>query len=155
MNKQLQQVIYNTILEYPAKSDYELTDILKQKKIHVSRSTVWKARTKFVSALDYQLAQKTAGKFLADFSMAAEYWKKQIDQLEEQKSNPNKVLIMTKEGPQEKEVPKSDAEIREIMRQQNILFLARQGEAVEVMRLMQSGRIPIPDQSRKEAGPAQ
>jgi hypothetical protein len=46
------------------------------------------------------------------------------------------------------------------MRQQedlwkNILFLARQGEAVEVMRLMQSGRIPIPDQSRKEAGPAQ
>lgn len=155
MKQELKVQVYKEFLERPDSTDYEIAE-----RLNLSRSAVWRARNKVIRSIDYKLAASVAGKFLVDFQMASDYWKKQISELEDQKSKPNKVLVMTKDGPQEKEVPKSDAEIREIMRQQedlwkNILFLARQGEAVEVLRLMEAGRIPIPDQSRKEDRPSQ
>jgi hypothetical protein len=109
---------------------------------------VWRIRCKIITAIDYELAKKVAGKFLADFQMATDYFKTQIERLENLKTREKTVHHSTKDGgvftTEEKLSP---MEILAIEKQQtelwkNILFIARQGEAVEVMRLIQNGRIP-------------
>lgn len=116
--------------------------------LNLSRSSVWRVRCKIISTIDYKLAKKVAGKFLADFQMATDYFKTQIERLEQLKEQTKAVHHYTKDGrafTTDEEL--SPLDILAIEKQltelwKNILFIARQGEAVEVMRLIQNGRIP-------------
>ena len=138
--------VYRTIVEHPALSDYEVADKLKG----VSRSTVNLCRKQFIEKLDYELARNVAGKFLADFQQASDYFKIQIDRLEDLKK---KKKFMARNNNETKEIETFEVEldpidILSIEKQQtelwkNIIFLARQSEAVEVMKLIQNGRITV------------
>lgn len=143
MRQELKDAIYTKILEFPAASDYVIADKLKG----VSRSTVYRARNKLVKAIDYELAKQVAGKFLVDFQMASDYFKLQIERLEKLKEK-TKIIQrnnVTTGKVESNEVPLDPIDILAIEKQQselwkNILFLARQGEAIEVMRIMGNGR---------------
>jgi len=143
VNSELKTQTYQLMLDHPTWSDRQIGDDL-----NISRSAVWRIRCKVITAIDYELAKKVAGKFLADFQMASDYFKTQIERLEKLKNKPKTILRETKEGGTfADEIPLSTLDILQIEKQQtelwkNILFVARQGEAVEVMRLMQNGRIP-------------
>ncbi|GEM_PF-3612110 len=157
MNGELKKVVYQTILTYPTKSDYEIADHLNEQKYNVNRSLVYRTRNKLVGAIEYTLAQKVAGKFLADFQMASDYFKLQIERLENLKSRKQTIFKKAPEGHMyPEEVDLGPMEILAIEKQQtelwkNIIFLARQGEAIEVMRLIQNGRIPIPTTTSTES----
>ncbi len=137
--------VYRTIVEHPALSDYEVADKLKG----VSRSTVNLCRKQFIEKLDYELARNVAGKFLADFQQASDYFKIQIDRLENLKKEKKILHEYDEQG--NKIAGETDLEPLDILaieKQQtelwkNIIFLARQSEAVEVMKLIQNGRITI------------
>ena len=110
--------------------------IIQQKeianKLNVSEATVSRALKILLGSNDFKLGQMLAGKFLEEFQMATDYWKMQIKSLEELKdgeADTDTLLKIMKE--------QSD-------RWEKILFLARQGEAVEVMRLMKNGAIQLP-----------
>lgn len=143
MNRELKTKTYQTILDHPTWTDRQIGEHLK-----LSRSAVWRVRCKIISAIDYELAKKVAGKFLADFQMATDYFKSQIERLEQLKKETKTVYHSTKDdGSFTTKESLSPLEILQIEKQQtelwkNILFIARQGEAVEVMRLIQNGRIP-------------
>ena len=153
--------VYTHILTYPTKSDYTIAD-----ELNLSRSHVWRLRKKIIGAIEYTLAQKVAGQFLLDFQMAGDYFKTQIGKLEKQKTetegykeNGKKTIYKKgKEGQsfaEEVDLNEFDKmqinrEIREIEKQQTdlwvkIMMFARQGEAIEVMRLMKNGTIQLPD----------
>jgi len=92
---------------------------------------VSKALKSVMGTHDNPLRQMFAGKFLEEFQMATDYWKMQIKQLEDLKedSDTDTIINLMKEQPD---------------RWEKILFLARQGEAVEVMRLMKNNEaIPL------------
>ena len=101
-------------------------------KLGLKEYTVSRALKSMMGTHDYTLRQMLAGKFLEEFQMASDYWKLQIKQLEDLK----------------KDGVDHDTMIK-LMREQSdrwekILFLARQGEAIEVMRKMKNGKeLPI------------
>ena len=138
--------IYKTIVEHPALSDYEVARKIKG----VSRSTVQRSRLKFIEKLDYELAKNVAGKFLADFQQASDYFKLQIERLENLKKEKKTIQRnnMTTGKVETKKIDLEPMDVLAIEKQQtelwkNIIFLARQSEAVEVMKLIQNGRIAI------------
>jgi len=143
VNSELKTQTYQTILDHPTWTDRQIGEHL-----NLSRSSVWRVSCKIISAIDYELAKKVAGKFLADFQMATDYFKTQMERLEQLKEQTKTMHHSTKDGgtfvTDEKLSP---LDILAIEKQQtelwkNILFIARQGETVEVMRLIQNGRIP-------------
>lgn len=147
MKKELKEAVYDKILKYPQKNDYELVPILKAEGIDVSRTTIYNTRRKFYVSLDYTLAQRTAALFMAEFELSIQYFKEQIGTLEAQKTKKNKII---NDKGEVIEVDKTDAEIRDIMSQQeslwkSILQLARSGQAVEVMRAIRNGQIGVPE----------
>ena len=93
MNSELKTQTYQTILDHPTWSDRQIGEHL-----NVSRSAVWRVRCKIISAVDYELAKKVAGKFLADFQMASDYFKTQIERLEKLKEETKTVYHSTKDG---------------------------------------------------------
>ena len=117
------------MLHYPTLTDEQIGD-----KLNVSRSSIWRIRSKSMIAIDRELSKKVAGKFLTEFQLASDYFKSQITRLEHLKQQTDEISEILAIEKQQTELWK------------NILFFARQGEAIEVMRLMQSGRIPITDQ---------
>lgn len=142
--------VYRTIIEHPALSDYEVADKLKG----VSRSTVNLCRKQFIEKLDYELARNVAGKFLADFQQASDYFKVQIERLENLKKEKKTIQRnnVTTGKIESKKIELEPMDILAIEKQQtelwkNIIFLARQSEAVEVMKLIQNGRITIDNKS--------
>jgi len=157
MLPQLREDTYKYIITHPSKSDAEVAD-----QFGISRTFVWKLRSKFVRKLDYELAQNIAGAFLVDYQHASDYFKLQTTELEDekiqlrqlQKDGIKTIFKKGAEGQSYAEQVDLDAmdklqisrDIRDIMKQQaelwkNIMFLARQGEAVQIMKLVQSGRI--------------
>ena len=124
MKDEIKQSVYLERLKDPISAQKDLAI-----KLGISESMVSRAMKSMIGTHDYQLRQLLAGKFLEEFQMASDYWKMQIKLLEDlKKESDNETIIkLMKE--------QSD-------RWEKILFLARQGEAVEVMRLMQNGRIP-------------
>jgi len=120
----IKQSVYLERLKNPIATQKELSI-----KLGISESMVSRAMKSMIGTHDYQLRQLLAGKFLEEFQMATDYWKLQIKQLEDLKkeSDNETVIKLMKE--------QSD-------RWEKILFLARQGEAVEIMRLMKNGRVP-------------
>lgn len=144
MNKKLKDEVYHTILQHPALSDYKIAD-----KVGVSRGMVWNVRRKLALTLDYQLTRNVAGAFLTEFQMASDYFKIQIERLEDLKQRKKTVQRnnVTTGKVETREVPLDPIDILSIEKQQtdlwkNLLMLARQGEAVEIMKMMRDGRIP-------------
>ena len=151
--------IYITLIKRPSLNDYEIAD-----EFGVSRTFVYNLRQKFVRKLDWELAQNVAGAFLAEFQMASDAFKLQITELQTKRTDLEKLKEGTKtifkkgvDGhtfPEEVDLNSMDKlvfdrEIRETMKQQqdlwkSIVHLARQGEAVEVMKMLQNGRIVQP-----------
>jgi len=148
---------YEYMLKHPSESDQKVAN-----QFGISRGFVYNLRCKFVRKLDYELAQKMAGAFLADFEHASDYFKLQTTELEKEKT---KLLQLMEEG--HKTIFKKNAEgqtyaetvdldamdklqisrdIRDIMKQQtdlwkNVIFMARQGEALEIMKAIKDGRL--------------
>jgi hypothetical protein len=52
------------MLTYPTKSDYQIAQELNL------TSSVYSARLKLITAIDYEFVKKVAGKFLTEFQMA-------------------------------------------------------------------------------------
>lgn len=156
----LKEKIYDTILRYPAKTDQEIGE-----QYGVGRSYVWKLRQKFVRKLDFVLAQHIAGAFLAEFQQATDYFKFQVSRLEDKileyeknKKGTKIIFKMNTTGQKyadEVELNAMDRmeiddKIRDIMKQQqslwkDIVLFARQGEAVEIIKMIQDGRIKVED----------
>ncbi len=154
---QLRENAYEYMLKHPSESDQKIAN-----HFGISRGFVYNLRCKFVKKLDYELAQKMAGAFLADYEQASDYFKLQTTDLEKEKT---KLIQLQEDG--HKTIFKRNAEgqsyaetvdldamdklqisrdIRDIMKQQtelwkNVVFLARQGEAVEIMKMIQNGRL--------------
>jgi len=148
--------IYLDFISKPALNDRQVGELHG-----VSQSYVYNVRQKFIRRLDFQLAIDVSSAFITEFQMANDAFKLQITDLEEKKVALEKLKDGTKtifhkseNGPSyPEEVPfnamdklQIDREIRELMKQQenlwkSILMLARQGEAIEVMKLVKNGRI--------------
>ncbi len=148
--------IYVDLVQKPSLNDRQIGELHG-----VSQSYVYNVRQKFIRKLDYQLAIDVSSAFMAEFQMANDAFKLQITILEDKKKD----LELLKDGtktifhqaadghkyPEEVELNAMDKlqierEIREIMKQQenlwkSILMLARQGEAIEVMKLVKNGNI--------------
>lgn len=159
MKKAITKVAYTEMITYPALNDEQIA-----RKVGLNQTTVWRLRKKLVGKIDWELAQRIAGQFLADYQMASDYFKIQITNLEEQKGELNQLKTGTKtifkkgkDGqsyPEEIELNSFDKltiqrDIRELMKQQqslwkDIMFLARQGQGAEVMKMIASGRIQLP-----------
>jgi|APSaa5957512535_1039671.scaffolds.fasta_scaffold03090_7 hypothetical protein len=138
MNKEVKRQCYKLMLTKPSWSDPQIA-----KSLGISRGVVFRTRKTLLSTIDYELAQNVAGKFLVEFQMASDYFKLQIERLDELKEQKNTVLL--KDGSIE-EIPLNPLEILAIEKQQtelwkNIIEFASQGEAVEVMRLIRDGKI--------------
>lgn len=142
MINKLKETVYKHILTYPTKSDYQIAEDLA-----VSRSRVYQIRKQLFIAIDHELARNVAGKFLADFQMASDYFKTQIERLEELKDSTRLVFHDTKDkGKFTTREPIGPMGILALEKHQtelwkDILFLARQGEAIEVIRAIQDGRL--------------
>jgi len=126
VNDEIKQSVYLEKLKNPIIQQKEIAQ-----KLGLSEPMVSRAMKSMMGTHDYTLRQMLAGKFLEEFQMASDYWKTQITLLEELKeeSDTETIIKLMKE--------QSD-------RWEKILFLARQGEAVEVMRLMKNGAIQLP-----------
>ena len=154
----LREDVYTTMVTKPAWSDRKIAN-----HFNISKTFVLNLRHKFVKTLDYTLARDVASAFLAEFQLSSDYFKLQItkldlekEDLERLKSEGRKVIY--KKNPETdatyaQEVPldamdriQISRDIRSIEKQQtdlwkDILILCRQGQAVQVMKLVQSGRI--------------
>ena len=145
MKGEIKQLVYFERLKDPIASQKDLAI-----KLGLSESMVSRAIKSMMGTHDYQFRQLLAGKFLEEFQMASDYWKMQITQLENLKDSKKTIFKKAADGhvfPEEVELEVDD--MMKIMKEQSdrwekILFLARQGEAVEVMRLMKNGTTQLP-----------
>ena len=127
MKPEIIQQVYLEKLKDPTITQKQIAD-----KKNLSEATVSRAFKKLMGSHDFRLGQLLTGKFLEEFQMASDYWKLQIkllEDLKEEESDTETIIKLMKE--------QSD-------RWEKILFLARQGEAIEVMRLMRNGTIKLP-----------
>ncbi len=161
MKNEISSVAYTEMITHPALNDEQIAA-----KVGLAQCTVWRLRKKLVGKIDFELAQRIAGQFLSDYQMASDYFKIQITDLEEQKNKLEKLKDGTKtifkkdsDGKSyAQEVPLNSfdnltisRDIRDLMKQQqslwrDIIFLARQGQGAEVMKMISSGRIQLPTQ---------
>jgi len=152
--------IYKSILRYPTKSDVTLG-----KELNLSHTTVNKYRKKLYAGLNHHLAKDVAGKFFTHFQMASDYFMTQIEKLEVLKEEAQSfkegggtktVFKKGKNGNSYAEEEKLNAfdkliinkEIAALEKQQTdvwakIIFMCRQSEAIEVMKMIENGVISI------------
>ena len=132
-------------MRYPTLSDRQLA-----LKIKISNTTVSMYRKKYDESIDAEFLAITAGKFINEFGKASDYWKLQIDELEKLKDSTKTIY---KKGKNSKsyavQVALEPSDILAIVKHQtdlrkNILYLASQGEVKEVIKVMRSGKLPIP-----------
>jgi len=106
------------------------TDTQIAKLVSVSYPTVQKYREEHLSKMDVEFIKMTAGRFIMEFGEASDYWKLQIEELENLKTDLEPMDILA--------ICKQQAQLRE-----KILFLAAQGEVREVIKVMRSGKLPV------------
>lgn len=148
----ISQQIYNIILKYPTKSDREIG-----KELNLSHMTVFRFRKKLYVGLDHHLARNVAGKFLTHFQMGSDYMMKQLEKLEELKKEQKTIFKKGAEGNSYTEkIPLEPMDILAIEKQQTVLwekiiFMCRQSEALEVIKMIQNGEfVRATDQSRQK-----
>lgn len=136
----ISEEIYNLILQYPTKTDTQLA-----RDLNLHRHTVSKYRKKLYLGLDHHLVKNVAGKFLTHFQMGSDYMMKQIEKLEELKKQEKTIFKKGTDGQTYPEtIPLEPMDILAIEKQQTVLwekiiFMCRQGEAIEVIKMIQNG----------------
>ena len=115
------------------------------KSVHCTIPTVSKYRKLMDVNYDKEFVQIVAGKWIKYFGAAAKAYLLYITQLEESKSEKKKII--TKDGPVS--IPLNAVEKAQITRLQADIWTkltedAGNGEVREVIRMMRSGKIPIP-----------
>ncbi len=138
------QACKDAFLKYPTKSDNEIAKI-----IGVSQPQVSKYRKIYDLQIDTEFIAITAGKFIHEFSEAADHWKILIDELEALKTGKKTVIKQNSDtgGFFKAEVDLEPLDKLQIIREQanlrsRILFLASQGEVREVIKVMRTGQLP-------------
>lgn len=119
------KLLKDTLNKFPTYTDQRIAT-----KLNVCRKTVLAYRKEVTIRYDSEFVSIVAGKFIAAFGKAGDYWLSQISELEELKSkdmDPMEVLAICKQ--------QADLQVK-------ILFLAGQGEVKEVIRVMRSGKLP-------------
>ena len=130
-------------LRHPTKSDRDIAKVSG-----ISYTTISKYRKLYDEQVDQEFIAITAGKFISEFGKAIDYWKLQIDELEELKSRTKTVFKMGKNKKKYAEqVELEPMDILAICKQQAelrkyIIFLGSQGEVREVIKVMRSGKLP-------------
>jgi len=133
-----EKLIYDLMLKYPDLNDREISERMTSKR--VTSMTVNRYRHKLLIRLDVSLAQVLAANFLRDYSMAADAFRLQIRELREYlEKNEKIVIVKMKEDYEKVKVPLDPVEYINIQKQiadlwKSIIFLCRQGEAVEIMK---------------------
>jgi len=159
VNNPISEQIYKSILKYPTKSDIQLG-----KDLNLSATTIGKYRRKLYTGLNHHLAKDVAGKFFVHFQMASDYFMTQIEKLEKlkeeaQEFKENGTKTVFKKGgegqtySEEEDLNSFDKliinkEIAALEKQQTdiwtkIIFLCRQSEAIEIMKMIENGVISI------------
>ena len=133
-------------LRYPTKSDNEIAKITG-----ISQPQISKYRKIYCLSIDQEFIKIVAGKFIMEFSHAADHWKLLIDELEQLKSGKKTII---KQNPETGGYFKSEVDLEPldklaIIKEQSnlrarILFLASQGEVREIIKVMRtSGQLPV------------
>lgn len=134
----------DAFLRYPTLTDNQIA-----KKIKINNVTLGKYRKIYDKQIDQEFIAITAGKFISEFGKASDYWKMQIDELEELKKSTKTIFKKGKNGKSYAEkVDLEPSDILAIVKHQtdlrkNILYLAAQGEVREVIKIMRSGKLPM------------
>jgi hypothetical protein len=141
-HEQLVKNIYNQMLTFPTKSDRAIA-----RDLNLGHSTVSRYRKKLYVKIDYELSRQVSSKFLTHFQMASDYFMKQIENLEALKGQKKVIPIKTKDDFFIQPIPLDPLDILQIEKQQTelwakIIFLCRQNEAIEVIKLIQNGELP-------------
>jgi len=130
--------------KFPSYQDTQIAN-----KLNISRMTVAKYRNQIAGKYDSEFVKIVAGKFIAAYGQASNYWNLQITELEELKNSKKTIYKTGNEGQKyPEEVDLEPMDILAICKQQAelqkmILVLAGQGEVREVIRIMRSGKIPM------------
>ena len=151
--------IYNVILKYPTKSDIQVG-----KDLNLDNHTIAKYRKKLYSGLNHHLAKSVAGKFFTHFQMASDYFMTQIEKVEKLKAEAEEfkeggTKTIFKKGAEGQSFAEEvnlnsfdklaiNRDIAALEKQQTdiwakIIFLCRQSEAIEVMKMIENGVISI------------
>jgi len=143
-----EKLLRDTLNKFPKYNDVQIGN-----QLDINRMTVGKYRKEMNLKYDTQFVRIVAGKFIAAYGCATDYWNSQITELEELKNSKHTIYIKNEKtgGSFEKEVPLSPMETLAICKQQAelqkmVLVLAGQGEVREVIRIMRSGKIPMLEQ---------
>lgn len=138
------RLVKEAFLRYPTKSDNDIAKITG-----ISQPQISKYRKEYSINIDQEFIAITAGKFIMEFSQAADYWKLQIEELELLKSSKKTIFKTGADGQKfPDEVDLEPMDILAICKQQTvlrekILFLAAQGEVREVIKVMRTtGALP-------------
>ena len=144
------------MLNHPARSDYEIA-----KAMEIDRSMVYRFRHKLIGAIDYYMARDVAHHFLIEFQMALDYFKLQIERLEQKKTDIEELKqrekTIFKKGSDGKAWPEQvplevfdilaiEKTIIDIEKHQTdlwskIVFMCNQSKGVEILKLIKDGRI--------------
>jgi len=151
--------IYKSILKCPIKSDTAIG-----KELNLSHTTIAKYRKKLYIGLNHHIAKQVAGKFFTHYQMASDYFMTQIEKVEKLKDEAQEfkdggtktIFKKGKDGhsyAEEEDLNAFDKliinkEIAALEKQQTdlwvkIIFLCRQSEAIEIMKLIENGVISV------------
>lgn len=146
--------VYDLLLKYPDWTSRQIGI-----KLDLSPSTVLKYKNKFFIKLDVALARALAGRFLFDYQMAGDAFRLQIRELTERiEKNEKKILVKYKDFSETKTVPLEPRDILDMERfrselWKDIIFLCRQGEAVEIVKAIRDNIMAVNDSSSARAKP--
>jgi len=144
MTIEAQKKLRDLFLLHPTKSNLALCKLSGE-----TRALVKKYRDIYDEQIDQEFISMTAGKFINEFGKAIDYWKLQINELEELKNRTKTIFkINDKKKRYSESVPLDPMDILSICKQQAelrkyIIFLGSQGEVREVIKIMRSGKLPV------------
>lgn len=146
LTREKEKLLRDTLTKFPTYTDERIG-----KQLKLTRQTVLKFRHEITTRHDSEFIAITAGKFIAAFGTASDYWYSQLSELEELKHKKKTIFKKGKDGQSYPEqVDLEPMDILAICKQQAelqkmVLFLASQGEVKEVIKVMRSGKLSVLD----------